>query len=516
MSVNFSALKYDFNEEKKSKLLKFWGQKSLDAFQSNLNKPQKLFTSYFQLSASERSLLGKITLSYIEKDEEKSRYQTLHLSEDDISVLKHMDDLFLVQLQKDRSNLSSGYDTAAPSPVTEAFFRSLQSIEKVESNAVDVEKITEKDASLFSDFVTLDVFDTKNSQSLLKNSAIHTCLLPSGAYGLYLANRLTHKSDALSESNQYSKARILLALSLHLLDGKIFTDASQKKKRFPFVVPTVLEAKEIPDSYFKLFKRKKISPFSINKKVYYILRQLQLINFLSYLQDCVYPNQGLLPEEILRLINRGLLLESKDTMDTEPFLKTLDQLLELQIIHKENNYIYFPWDVLMALPPKKENIFDLQEGRALMDSDMGITAYHQYLSTKDAYLLLTLGELQWSEHITTVKTGHHYGNFWHFLQIAPGKLTQQIKRLCANTWKVSFSDHLKQNYRESQSAYGRPIYSIQSWSPDFYHKSKLVLNEYKIPCQYPEGKKPYQIYFSDKKHYLRAIECLRQKKLIVF
>jgi len=489
---------YRYDKIKKKIFLSFWEIKKLEDFKKKADSLDFFFYYYSRLPNEALSLIQQIL-----KRGQKERYNFQGNFTSPVNTIEHskvqlefLESIYLIKIQRDRSNLDNGTDTIAFTKEMSHFIKSVNLIEKhlkYKSPVMKSAKLSRSERVLLNkvylSYFYRETFSYGDFKLLSSKGILYSGLtrefIPvlytpiSGNQSIKPENQDTEKWQALEKP-----ARLLHAVTAALYE--FYTKLKAPEDLLTYTSDLINEEFLLninqylkkPSNSVRFLKhpviKKYLILFSLLPDESKIIIKTLLFSFKKNLVIPTY--------KLKRHIIKTWYFKTGELLILSTVENGLSQLIALGLIHESNSYCYIPISFFRKI--KKKNCKAAASSNYLIiDSDFHITHYRKTTDPVVMYTLLCIADVKVSDYLLTYKfnpekmtyaniIGHNVetiNNF--FLSYAAPRVIDNLKA------------HIKFLFNHTEVLCKKTLFSLKTPSKEKAKLIEYILNENRIIYQ---------------------------------
>ena len=550
-------LKYKYDLAKKKIFLSFWQIEKVDNYAKKAKNVSTYFCYFAKLSRRQQQALIAILLYSQKKGEVQIKNDQLKVRGDEplgIPVIdwkvttadkEYLDDVHFISISKNRILLHEVRDTAYLTSEALDFFKKIHFLKhpfqifQPDTKGLSLSALDETSSELAQAYLFYNNISEKQTKELLANPGVLPCISPHNTSSLYLHLDETSGIQPF-DGAEGGKSNEKLAYLVHGVDSYIHESNNPgvflqtfNQKHLP------IEKEEIIDLVQKLFRLKISNSF----------HRLPFWHKVNVLFRIFFAGHTEIAEELLqfearkvyhpiifcRFLNRSRFENNKEPLSTAALEMLQKKLKWMGLIQEEEKgYRVSRRSLLklwMLLPAKNKNVtqglqlesleqeaaLDHREDRLLIDTDMHITIYREYIIPEVFYLVLNIGQLSIDEHLITASWNFKRSSFCEMVGMGYKRLERWLKLAAPSTFNQNVLDHLKSYFLLSNGVEVTRGYVLKAFSHTLLEKMLFVLEENQLPfVKLGELEGKQVIFFNRERDYLKAKILLKEKNILFF
>jgi hypothetical protein len=540
-------IKYQFNKEKEKIFLTFWNASTLKDFEKKKKDQLFLFSRLLTLDENSRTTISEILCAMKEKklltvSEKKSLSfadsdTPLPVSElDNIAKLPYLDDINILTVQKDRSNLSNGYDFINLSEMFKTFLSSITLFGKAETEAVithipeDTDKTYGKTiVSIFTDYYTLPDVSLTDIKNLIKKYKISWGLDESFGFYLHLTDSNALKistKEITPDETAYRDAEDCAAHALYTFEQYLFsTITAHKKKKGK---NGVVHIPEIYHEWRELFLKPSFKRYYTNHGFYSRWRALlkqqhpgiwKTISLISKARHSTEVLQGCTQQGLIRKINAIQHSSRNITLYTDELSRYITLLISAGLILEKNAVLYIPYNFFSTLVGKEtlKKVSKKSSNVYIIDSDANITMYREHISLPALYYLMLCCSFEKHDYMYQFKLSEEKPDFAYFMGLTPSRVYTLIRRFSSGDQVTNIKEYIRHFFNNSVFWKESVKYVISTSSNmEFNRIIHILTSQEDMTFSAEPLRSRNEILFPDKTSYKKAVDFLKNRKVRIY
>lgn len=486
-----SWLKYQIDSEKEKKLLTFWKTDNYDTLQEVVDDPLEIFCFLFQLEKVQKECLSNILevsqkLGYILTAMGTATVERMHIPTHHISnhaLLPFFDDIGLIFMERDRSNLSSAGDTFRLSPFFEKFVKYLTwCIEDVPAKNNEIHTLEKKSLDATDPLLATyqqvqtawfytDSSNTKAIKRLIEKKHVVPVVAPGYRLAVYadVETSTEGKTDAI-QGYQLAEAP---PYALHKFEKAMWATHSRERKKENVESPELFVApiSEILSHPQKFNTYRKLG---FHGRFRYLLTHHfpEVAEMLPFFSDI--KNNKIEQSSFLRIINK----KNWNTLKRSYNIDIIDTLSHLGLLIRDKGYYLINSEFASSMCRYFENkkVSAPATDRAIIDSDYHLTVYRQAVRPSDIHFLLSFCDVAPSEHLYQFKVVESRIPYAIFCGFSMRRFLVHLNNLAPTYMSTSLKEHIKHIYNQCSIWTLRRTFVFHTDSGAEFSRIKYALN----------------------------------------
>ena len=530
-------LKYEFDEDKKERLLKFWSVRTVEQYKKKILNWEFILKGYSQLPKEcQKALAQLIFFALSSKIITQNNLQInfpkkkIFIFSNDVeiesAIADSLDDYNFISRIRNRSKLNKRKDEYIITDQTQKLFKKLVFFSNKLEKPFDLDELliwddisTKDEQKIFSNyFLAIDNFETwKKTNSTVAQLPHRLGIDINGQLNFYLANA-DYQPDLLEELDKYDYME-KPALLIYKLSQLIYFQLKKKRK-----------IDETLDLHIAKFFLPVLKGWSKEKKIAFLKKNLKqkikflILNTLPILTKIIPILQHILPDDAIyplslvkRNLNEWLWKKKSKNLSSEKIDYILQWLINLEILQKYNNkkgdWVVFSREIYQYF--KKYSETNLSNP-VMIDSDMQVTIYRNQLDINLYYTLLFISKIEPSQYVLVAQLDSDKSHFADVNGIYKEKVIDILKKHAGEYFNFEVEEYIIGMYQKSKVFKANKPYMISSSSLFYHNQFKSILLKNSIPFdEFQSKSKGLIILIYYKKHYDETVSLLEEKKYML-
>ena len=532
-------IKYEFDEDKKERLLKFWSVETIEQYEKKILDWKFILKGYFQLSKKCRESLAQliffslskkiITQDNLQIDFPKKKTSVFSNDlEIESSTVDLLDDYNFISQTRNRSNLNKRKDEYIITAQTQKLFKKVVFFSNQLENPFNLDKLlpwkdisTKDEHEIFSNY-----FFAVNSFETWKKANATTAQLPhclgvdiEGQLSFYLANT-DYQPELLEELDKYGYIE-KPALLIYKLSQLLYFQLTKKKKMDETIEPRIANF-FLP--VFKKWNREKKIAFlrkNLKQKIkFLILNTLPILTKIIPILQHILPDDAIYPLSLVkRNLNEWLWKKKSKNIAPEKINLILQWLMNLEILQKisdkekKGDWVIFSREIYQYFKRYSETKLS---SPVMIDSDMQVTIYRNQLNINLYYTLLFISKIEPSQYMLVAQLDPEKSYFADVNGIHKERIIKTLKKHAGEYFNSEVEEYIIGMYQKSKVFKLDRPYMIYSSSLFHHNQAKNILVKNSISFdEFQSESEGLIILIHYKKHYNKVVLLLEEKKYML-
>jgi hypothetical protein len=531
-----NRLAYEVDPALKRMLLRFWGVKSLDKFFTEAPSFERAFRPLLTLEAPARKALAACVRAWRTHGHLQSREGKLNWNETlpsavqaaslaETGGLALIENLYLVEWIRDRTNLVSENDRVLPTPFLRQLISGRWSPDEHKEDGPHPATACPPEGREFvrrvyeAGWWRESVPENIDLSSLLLSGQLLAGFDHDGHPSLFAPAWPTDEGVLEEmETTLVYEALERPALFLHQLHLRLYGSTPKKlleedRQAGLFPLPDDASADRMLTRFGRHPRRFARVPLVLQYRRLVAHSSPNLPVFIRRLLSAIGSREIFTLPTLRRALSREALTAGPLPMSLE---EGLDAMESIGLALRAPGRVAFAPTFLSGVAGTRKPAPVPHEDRLVMDTDLAITLYRNAVSPERLHFLLSIGAAKKAEHLWTIRLDVARIPFHLWLGRGPGRARAFFRRHAPSYWNATAQDHLDQLFRQCESVRGGIRRLLTTWSRSSLERMRQALEAERIPFRVEEAARAgegHVLVFERAAFYRKARRVLRQRRI---